>query len=256
MERNISASIIEEVNRIRLNPKTYARKLRSYINHFEDNVLRLPQYKNGIIFNEGAVAFQDAANYLDSLPKLKTLITDDALSQAAETLVNEMTLYNDFSSMNKINRQQIIGDYGVYEGEFGQSTDFGSQTSELVVMNLIVDDGDSQRRNRKMLFNEKFTKIGCASCAHPTFHACSVLLFAFRFIANTGGCKGERKVKRMGVVDNNKEEEDEMGLPQGVVKMDKKEKIINEDGKKMKITKVVMYREDGEINTQLYKTEI
>jgi hypothetical protein len=34
MEKNISAQIIEEVNRIRLNPKTYAKKLRSYINHF------------------------------------------------------------------------------------------------------------------------------------------------------------------------------------------------------------------------------
>ena len=214
-------------------------------------MLRLPQYKNGIIFNEGAVSFQDAANYLDSLPKLKALITDDALSQAAETLANEMTLYDDLASMNKINRQQIIDDYGVYEGEFGQSTDFGSQTSELVVMNLVVDDGDSQRRNRKMLFNEKFTKIGCGSCKHLTFHACSVLLYAFRFIGGNGG-----KVKRKEVVDNNEGKGDDMDLPQGVVKMDKKEKIVNEDGKKMKITKVVMYMEDGEINTQLYKTEI
>ena len=252
MEKNISAQIIEEVNRIRLNPKTYAKKLRSYINHFEDNVLRLPQYKNGIIFNEGAVAFQDAANYLDSLPKLKVLITDDALSQAAETIANEMTFHDDLASMNKINRQQIIDSYGVYEGEFGQSTDFGSQTSELVVMNLVVDDGNSQRRNRKMLFNEKFTKIGCGSCKHPTFHACSVLLYAFRFTAGNGG-----KVKRKEVVSDNYEREgDDMDLPQGMVKMDKKEKIVNEDGKKMKITKVVMYMEDGEINTQLYKTEI
>ena len=45
--------------------------------------------------------------------------TDDALSQAAETLANEMTLYDDLTSMNKINRQQIIDDYGVSEGEFG-----------------------------------------------------------------------------------------------------------------------------------------
>ena len=248
MEKNISAQIIEEVNRIRLNPKTYAKKLRSYINHFEDNVLRLPQYKNGIIFNEGAVAFQDAANYLDSLPKLKVLITDDALSQAAETIANEMTFHDDLASMNKINREQIIDSYGVYEGEFGQSTDFGSQTSELVVMNLVVDDGDSQRRNRKMLFNEKFTKIGCGSCKHPIFHACSVLLYAFRFTAGNGG-----KVKRKEVVSDNYEREgDDMDLPQGMVKMDKKEKIVNEDGKKMKITKVVMYMEDGEINTQLY----
>ena len=149
-------------------------------------MLRLPQYKNGIIFNEGIVIFQDAANYLDSLPKLKALITDDALSQAAETLANEITLYDDLASMNKINRQQIIDNYGVYEGEFGQLTDFGSQTSELVVMNLVVQSGEIGRC-------EKFTKIGCGSYKHPTFHVCSVLLYAFRFIAGNGS-----KVKRSG----------------------------------------------------------
>lgn len=42
------------------------------------------------------------------------------------------------------------------------------------------------------------------------------------------------------MVDKNEGEGDDMDLPQGVVKM---EKIVNEDGKKMKITKVVMYME-------------
>lgn len=54
-------------------------------------------------------------------------------------------------------------------------------------MNLVVDDGDSQWRNRKMLFNEKFSKIGCGLCQHLIFHVCSVLLYAFMFIAGNGG---------------------------------------------------------------------
>lgn len=31
-----------------------------------------------------------------------------------------MTLYDDLTSMNQINQQQIIEDYNAYEGEFGQ----------------------------------------------------------------------------------------------------------------------------------------
>lgn len=34
------------------------------------------------------------------------------------------------------------------------SSDFGSLTPEFVVMNLIVDDGNKSRNNRKMMFDE------------------------------------------------------------------------------------------------------
>ena len=47
-----------------------------------------------------------------------------------------------------------------------------------------------------------------------------------------------------------------MNLPQGVNKIDKKEKFVMENGKQMKITKIVMFMDNGEINTQLFKTQM
>lgn len=292
------SQIIEEINRIRLNPKIYARKLLNFTQYIQDNILRLPQCKNGIVTNEGAVAFQNAATYLNTLPKLKPLIMDDTLSAAAGTLAEEITYYKDLVSIDKINRKQIIGEYGKFEGDYGQSIDFGSQSPELVVMNLIVDDGDPQRRNRLMLFNDKFTKIGCASCHHNTFRTCTVLLFATKFIRSITAPKGKKHVTHLkqkskeenedeneyqhnyyyypeqqqfqpkvnegkfNINDNNNdlrnydEHIDEMFLPKGVSKIDKKERIVIEDGKRMKIVKIVTYMDNGEINTQLFKTQM
>jgi hypothetical protein len=47
-----------------------------------------------------------------------------------------------------------------------------------------------------------------------------------------------------------------MYLPKGVSKIDKKERIIIEDGKRLKIIKIVTYMDNGEINTQLFKTQM
>ena len=290
------SQIIDEINRIRLNPKNYARKLLNYTQYIQDNILRLPQYKNGIVTNEGAVAFQDAATYLNTVPKLTSLIFDDTLSAAAETLADEITYHKDLVSIDKINRKQIIAEYGKFEGDYGQSIDFGSQTPELVVMNLIVDDGDPQRRNRLMLFNDKFTKIGCASCRHPSFRTCTVLLFATKFIRSITAPKGKKNIVQLKHKQKEDEEEDdndyqqnyyypehqmqmkinegkfntnnnnelrnydehidEMYLPKGVSKIDKKERIIIEDGQRLKIIKIVTYMDNGEINTRLFKTQM
>ena len=267
MDSNSVSQIINELNNIRLNPKTYSKKLRNYTQYFEDKVLRIPHQKNGIITTEGASAFQDAATYLDTLPKLKSLIPDEALIDAAQALSNEMTYHKDFISMDKIDRTKIIAEYGQFEGSFGQSTDFGSQTPEMVVMNLIVDDGDPQRRNRTMLFSDKFTKIGCGSSEHPTFRACTVILFATKFIKSASAQINKKNVvrakppQRQNEIEFQQEEQqsqsnegfnvndeeleminyniDQMNLPKGVNKIDKKERAVMENGKQMKIPKIM-----------------
>ena len=49
-------------------------------------------------------------------------------------------------------------------------------------------------------------------------------------------------------------EDDE--LPEGVLKIEKNEKFTVEKGAKIKITKIVRYMENGEINTELFKTKL
>ena len=47
--------VIEEVNKIRLNPKTYSNKIRGYLSCFQGKVLRIPK-QPGLMTQEGPSA--------------------------------------------------------------------------------------------------------------------------------------------------------------------------------------------------------
>ena len=42
----------------------------------------------------------------------------------------------------------------------------------------------------------------------------------------------------------------------GVIKVEQNEKIVNEGGQKIKLTKLVKYMENGEIKTEITKSKI
>ena len=182
--------VIEEVNKIRLNPKTYSNKIRGYLSCFQGNVLRIPK-QPGLMTNEGPAAYREAADFLLSLPNLQPLTLDNALNSAAQDMAEELSHYEEFEQMDAINRDSILEKYGRYEGQFGESTDFGSMSPEMVVVNLLVDDGNKSRGNRKMLFKETYRKIGCGSAPHSTYKSVTVIMYATNFIpgGNTGKAK-------------------------------------------------------------------
>ena len=176
--------VVEEVNKIRLNPKTYSNKIRGYLSCFQGNVLRIPK-QPGLMTQEGPTAYREAADFLLSLPKLQPLSIDNGLTSVAQEMATELSHYEEFEQMNEIDRDSIIEKYGHYEGQFGESTDFGSMTPEMVVINLLVDDGDKNRSNRKMLFKETYRKIGCGCAPHSTYKSVTVIMFATNFIPGT-----------------------------------------------------------------------
>ena len=185
--------IISEINHIRKNPKSYARKLRNYATQFKGNVLRLENMKNGLITTEGPSAYKEAATFLEQLPKLGSLFTDENLNNAAQAMANEMSNYSDFAQMSSIDRDSIINSFGTYEGKFGESTDFGSLYPEMIVMNLIVDDGDERRRNRNMMFDSNFNQIGVGICSHDKFKSITVIMYANEFIPGKGEKRTHQK---------------------------------------------------------------
>ena len=176
--------VIEEVNKIRLNPKTYSNKIRGYLSCFQGNVLRIPK-QPGLMTQEGAAAYREAVDFLLSLPKLQPLNPDPSLTAAAQEMASELEHCQNFDQMDSIDREGIIDKFGHYEGQFGESTDFGSLSPEMVVVNLLVDDGNKSRSNRKMLFKETYRKIGCGCMPHNTYKSVTVIMYATNFIAGS-----------------------------------------------------------------------
>jgi L,D-peptidoglycan transpeptidase YkuD (ErfK/YbiS/YcfS/YnhG family) len=187
---SFAQKVIEEVNKIRLNPKTYSNKIRGYLSCFQGNVLRIPK-QPGLMTQEGPSAYKEAADFLLSLPKLQPLTADPGLTGAAQEMANELGRCQEFEQMDNIDRNGILSKYGEYEGQFGESTDFGSLSPEMVVVNLLVDDGDKNRRNRKLLFKETYQKIGCGCVPHNQFKSVTVIMYANNFVSGEGIIKGK-----------------------------------------------------------------
>ena len=57
---------------------------------------------------------------------------------------------------------------------------------------------------------------------------------------------------------NIKKKKSESDFPdmKGVIKVEQNEKIVNEGGQKIKLTKLVKYMENGEIKTEITKSKI
>ena len=218
--------VIEEVNKIRLNPKTYSTKIKGYLSYFQGNVLRIPN-QQGLMTNEGPTAYREAADFLLTLPKLQPLTEDEALTSAAQEMATELSHYDEFEQMDGINRDNILEKYGHYEGQFGESTDFGSMSPEMVVINLLVDDGNKSRANRKMLFKETYRKIGCGCSPHNTYKSVTVLMFATNFIL--GGNTGKAKLIKTNKTTLSKGENREQTDP-GYVKDIRTEQDVQNSG--------------------------
>ena len=156
MEDNLNlefkAKVLHQINFARVNPKKFAKIIRSYIPYFKGKLLKYPDI-TPIMTTEGSKAFEDAAIFLDKIDPLPNLTLDANMNSIAYDTLNDILQLQDFDQMDSLNVDDYIDKYGVVVGRFAQALDFGSPIPEMVAINLIVDDGDVDRANRHNMFN-------------------------------------------------------------------------------------------------------
>ena len=178
-----SSSIISEINKVRTQPKLYIKKLENLMQNFEGNNLKLPNKKVKLITIEGPNAFKESIEFLNIQSSLNKLESDINLSEAANAITEQFCRTREMSSINQIDINSIIDRYGItIKGNIGISVDFGSDDLEMLIISLINDDGRKQRKNRKMMFDINYTKIGCSSKISKYHKIITVILYAVDFI--------------------------------------------------------------------------
>ena len=178
-----SSSIISEINKVRTQPKLYIKKLENLMQNFEGNNLKLPNKKVKLITIEGPKAFKESIEFLNIQAPLNKLESDINLSEAANAITEQFCRTREMSSINQIDINSIIDRYGItIKGNIGISVDFGSDDLEMLIISLINDDGRKQRKNRKMMFDINYTKIGCSSKISKYHKIITVILYAVDFI--------------------------------------------------------------------------
>ena len=182
---SFAKKVAEEINKVRADPEAYSTKINDYIKYFDGKVLRLP-HESGIETQEGSEAYKDAVEFLSKAPKLPPLTIDPKLTEVANDMVKEMSKFNDIEEMDSVDRKSIIKKYGHYDGSLGESTDFGSVTPVLACVNLIVDDGNESRSNRKLIFKENFKIMGVACVPHDELGCITLIMYATDFSEGEG----------------------------------------------------------------------
>lgn len=251
---NFNKELLDEINFLRTNPRRYSKKLAKYIDYFKDKVLYIPGTNAGVPTEEGAEAYKKAIDSLLKERRREPLIPSKGLCKISEMLVSEAQ--KDADNVGNIDIEKYIKKMGTYKGCLSRIFEFGGETPEQVVINIVVSDGDPSRGQRQSLLNAEVKKIGIANGKHEDYGHITTLITITEF-------KNNEEPKDDGFLDGDyipkeiKFEDDKEGeLEEGVASIDRTEEIVMENGIKKKIIKLIKNMEDGTKQIETIKKNV
>ena len=173
------SELVQEINKVRANPSSYANIIDSYKQHFQGKILRLPNSNVGIKTQEGADGYDECARFLRSAEPAEPQIPSKGLTKIANELL--VVVQRDPSEINTVDMNSIIDKYGSFVGSFNRVMECGGATPEQVVINLLVSDGDRSRSQRDALLNKSLKRVGVASGKHDIYRVATVIIFCTKF---------------------------------------------------------------------------
>ena len=279
---SFAEQLVKEINEFRTNPKEYSKKVEKYIGYFKGKTLMIPGTNTGMKTQEGAEAFKEAVDFISKLEPIEPLEPSKGCSRICKDFLEEVQKV-DPNEIDKINYDGIIEKYGTFQGNVNRELDFGNETPEQIVMSIITSDGDPTRSHRDNLLSTNLKKIGIANGTHNIYRFCTVIIFCTKFINNvdeddagyidSNAPNTEKKkqeepegqtLKPKKVVLNKPKEEPKKEEPQNdnkgimrddVVSEQIKEKIVEENGKKLKISRIIRTLKDGSKEIDTIKKE-
>ncbi len=214
--------IIDEVNKARSNPSGYAQKVDEYISYFTGPIIKIPGINVQIRTQEGDAPYKETRDFLKNEQSVGVLTPSKALCEIAQELLDKV-VDSDTGEIDETETEQIIDKHGTFSGKFTRAMDFGGFTSEQVVINFLVCDGDPDRTQREPLLGRGLNKIGVAFGKHNIYSTVCVLVSCTEFtntkdaddtpifpdIPYHGDSEGQREMERKGEVERKKEMEKE-----------------------------------------------
>lgn len=167
--------IVREVNQLRENPKEYAKKVSKYLEYFKDDIIKVPGTNIGVKTQEGQAPYKETVEYLESLEPREPFVASKALCEIAQEILAKIK-DSETGDIDDGDAEEIIDKHGNFTGKFTRAMDFGGFSSEQVVINFLVCDGDPNRTQRDPVMNEGLKKVGVAYGKHDLYQSCAVLV--------------------------------------------------------------------------------
>jgi uncharacterized protein YkwD len=177
---NLGKAVLAEINRLRRDPKGYAKMLRrEYRPKYDGAILRLPG-RDPIRTREGVKALDEAIRALERAKPVRALTWSPGLARAAAQHVADIGPRGalDHQGKDRSWPHQRMGRFGVLEGTGGENIDFGFADARGVVVHLVIDDNIADRGHRKNMLDATYRHAGVACGKHKAYDVTCVMDFA------------------------------------------------------------------------------
>ena len=180
----LERAVVEEVNRMRRNPRAWAAALQRYRGYYDGRLLRLPGSEIPIQTFEGLPAVDEAIAAARAGKPLPEMRLSPGLSRAARAHAVEIGAAGSIDHTGKDGSSPFdrMKRHGRVDGMSGEN--IGPATpgaGDLVVIDLFVDDGVPSRGHRKNLLSPRYRVIGVGCAPHKAYGTICVMDLAEGF---------------------------------------------------------------------------
>lgn len=176
-------AVLEELNLARTNPQTYAKLLEDYRATFNGKIAKRPG-KIDLMTKEGTRAVDEAIAALKRQKPLDAMRPSKGMSKGAMDHVKDIgpkgiTGHSGSDGSKPFDR---INRYGEWQQTAGENISFGNDQGRAVIIQLIVDDGVSNRGHRINIYKKEFNRVGIACGPHKVYGTMCVQTFAGEYV--------------------------------------------------------------------------
>jgi uncharacterized protein YkwD len=176
----LDRAIFSAVNQLRTAPQSYIPVLQAWRSQFIDQV-RVKREDDSIYCSkEGIHAVDEAIAVLAQTEPLAALSLSEGMSHAARDLVREQSQTGEVGSIGRDRHgpSDRLARYGTWQDRWAESLSYGQPSARDVIRDLLINDGNRDRRDRAYLLDPQFQVVGIAGGYHPRYDSMAAILFA------------------------------------------------------------------------------
>ena len=185
----LSQEVLDEINLARHVPNSVVSNIITKFEFMNKNIYSPP---GEVPFEtyEGEKALNEALDFLKNQEPLPVIASNPTLQKVALEYAEDITETGDLTTPHIDSHDstptQRITKAMRWTKMVGECIVVGSKTAADIVSSLVIDDGDEERTNRKVLFDKDARLGGVVCIPHSIFGVLTVVLFVGGAYDNSG----------------------------------------------------------------------
>lgn len=177
----LEQDVIHELNKVRSNPKRYAKEYMEELRSaYNGKLFTVPGQAIPVRTQEGILPLEECIKVLKKTDPRPLLQPSKGLSRAAEELMVDQQNHGGVghTSRRGANPQKRMERYGKWDICASEDITYGSFEARQIVISLLIDDGVPNRGHRENILNPCTRFAGVSKGRHPTYKVMCVIDYA------------------------------------------------------------------------------